>query len=116
MEQHAIGNWGLFYALGYLGVMYHVGKNVLKVGKTFEALKQYTKENSLVITLTILSYNAVCAMWVWSDSLSFLGLNRGELNAMTIPLGYLADSIFRDATGAISKKLQERGNASTDPS
>jgi hypothetical protein len=53
-------------------------------------------------------------MWIWSDSLSFLGLNKGELSAMTIPMGFMADALFKDATGAISKKLQERGNAPID--
>lgn len=110
MEPHAIGHWGLFYALGYIGVLYHIGKSAMALGKTLEAISTYWKENSLIIVMTVLSYNAVCAMWIWSDSLSFLGLNKGELSAMTIPLGYMANSIFRDATGAISKKLQERGN------
>lgn len=110
-EHQAVeSSWLLFYLIGYLGVVYHILKYALQIGRTLDVLFQYIKDNSLSIVSSIVVYNAVVMMWKWSDSLAFLGMIKGELNAMTIPLGFMADSVFKDSIGAISKKLKERGN------
>ena len=104
MEQHVAINWILFYGLGYIGLFYHVIKNALKLGKTLEALSVYVKQNSLSVLATLVVYNGVCAMWASTDIFSAFGLMRGELSAMTIPLAYMADSMFKDAVEKWSKK------------
>lgn len=107
MHEH-VTSWLVFYLIGYIGIIYHVGKNALRLGRTFDALFQYLKANSLVVFNTLLIYNGVCAMWGWTDFFSFLGLFKGELNGMTVLLGYTADSIFADAIGFATTKLNER--------
>jgi hypothetical protein len=116
-EQHQAveASWLLFYLIGYIGVLYHVFKYALQIGRTLDVLVAYMKQNSLAILASIVAYNAVVMLWKWSDSLAFLGMMKGELNAMTIPLGYMADSVFKDSLGMISKKLKERGNQEEKP-
>ncbi len=97
-------SWILFYCLGYIGLLYHVIKNSLKIGRTLDALTGYVKANSLSVLATFVIYNGVCAMWAFTDIFSAFGLMKGELSAMTIPLAYMADSMFKDAVEKFAKK------------
>ena len=110
METHVAGHWGLFYALGYIGLFYHIMKNALKLGKTLDVLIAYVGANSLAVLASFTVYNGVCAMWAFTDVFSAFGLNKGELSAMTIPLAFMADSMFKDAI----EKFGKRGGISPE--
>jgi hypothetical protein len=85
----------IFYSLGYLGILIYIVMGAIeKYGKTLAALVAYISENALPIVLNILAYNAVLALWYWSEALSAFGLDAGKLNAMTVPVGYMAQSLL----------------------
>ena len=109
MEHAEIGEsmW-IFYAVGYIGLLIRVGWEALRGGTTFSALASYVKSNSLVITLSILSYNAVLAVWMWTDLMGVVGMFKGELNGLTVVIGAIADIAFNKVVSVAKSRLEQK--------
>ncbi len=87
-------NW-IYYGLGYLGLMIYIGTGAMEAyGKQLSAVSKYVTGNALPLIITALCYNAVVCIWLWTDIGPAIGLEVGKLNALTIPVGYMAQSIF----------------------
>lgn len=98
----------IFYAIGYIGLLIRVGWESLRGGTTFAALFDYVKKNSLVITLSFLSYNAVLAVWMWTDLLGVVGMFKGELNGLTVVMGAIADLAFNKVVQLAKERIEKK--------
>ena len=105
----------VFYAVGYIGLLIRVGWEALRGGTTFSALASYVKSNSLVITLSILSYNAVLAVWMWTDLMGVVGMFKGELNGLTVVIGAIADVAFNKVVSVAKSRLEQKLGEEAEP-
>lgn len=95
----------LYYALGYLGIALYILRGAMKVGLTLDVFAPFIKSNALSIIATFLTYNGILAMWMYSDALSFFGLDRGELSGMTVPVAFMCNELFADFVDRQKAKL-----------
>ena len=105
MEHEHMNNPWLFYTLGYIGILIHIVKNSLKLGNTFLVLITYLKQNSLSVFATFLTYNALCAMWMWSNIFEPAGMVQGELNVLLILVGFNAQLMFNNASDKLTGRF-----------
>jgi hypothetical protein len=97
----------LFYGIGYFGIVLYVLLGALEIGRKIEVLVGYVRENSLAILTTIVAYNAVALVWMYSDFFSMLGMKMGELNGLIVLVAYVSLSIFTKGARKFSKKAEE---------
>jgi hypothetical protein len=110
-EQEVVTSPWLYYALGYLGIALYVLRGAMKVGLTLDVFGPFLKSNALAIIATFITYNGILGMWMYSDALSFFGLQQGELSGMTVPVAFMCNEIFADFVDRQKTKLQEKRDA-----
>jgi len=97
----------LFYGFGYFGIILYVLLGALELGKKIEVLTQYLKDNSLSIIATIVAYNAVALIWMFSDFFSALGMKQGELNGLIVLVAYVSLSLFTKGVRRIASRAEK---------
>ena len=107
--------WGLFYAIGFLGVVIKFGKEMLSVGTSLDVAKGYIKANGLVIILHFLTYTGLIAMWLTTDIFSMAGGYKGILNGMTVVFGYGAQLMFDKAVPKLAEKWGSKAAGDPQP-
>jgi len=115
--------WGLFfYLIGYLGFVIRVLVSAVRLGKRLDIVDDYVRENSLVILISALCYNAVIIIWAFSDLLTALptwfaeyGLAAGELSAWTLAVGFLSDLFFFWVMDLVKKRLEQSKDGDQGP-
>jgi hypothetical protein len=97
----------MFYAMGYSGIVLYILLGALELGKKVDALMKYMKDNSLAILATVVAYNAVAMVWMFSDFFSGFGLKMGELNGLIVFVAYGSLSLVIKGARKFSKKAEE---------
>lgn len=97
----------LFYAMGYFGIVLYVIIGALELGRKVEVLVKYITDNSLAILATVVAYNVVAMVWMFSDFFSGFGLKMGELNGLIIFVAYGSLSLVTKGARKFTKKAEE---------
>ena len=108
MEHSQIASPWLFYGLGYIGIVLYILRGVMKIGLTLDILPPFLKGNALAIIATVVTYNAIVGMWMYSDAFAFFGLIQGELNGMSIFVAFAANEIFADLADKQKERLAQK--------
>jgi len=101
----------LFYALGYVGILIYVLSGAMEAhGKQLSAISMYVNENAIPLILNVLSYNLLVALWLWSEIGQAIGLAAHQLNALTIFIGYGAQSLFTKSARAWTARAEAKAS------
>ena len=93
----------IFFAIGHLGFVIRILLSFIGTGeKRLNKIDDYVAENGAVFLLSLLSYWAIAALWLWTDAIGFLGgvgefvgIVPGQINAWAIVIAILADYLLK---------------------